>query len=449
MVEAAVWGLTLMSEERKLQAFVTIIVAAAAVTVVTIYFFLPPPVSSDWLIAFGTLLALGTISALLALTISEGGSSTAMDFVPHLGAVLLLGPAGTVTMTAIQQLVTEFFFMKKARQKALFNTAQVVLAAAAASMLYQAFGGQPALDSLQFTSSFPPFIIAVIGYFAVNTGAVAYAISLAREQRFVEVWREAAGGIIVFELVMAPLDYLVAFLYVSWGSVALLSAIVPIIGLRYSYGVNIELQLLSQDLLRVLIKTLEARDQYTSGHSVRVAERSRKIAKAIGLKPRDIRLIETAALLHDIGKIDLAYGEILRQTGPLTAEQRDLIRAHPDKGVAIVSAVRSLDPEILRCIRHHHEWYDGSGYPTGIAAEQIPIGARIIMMSDSIDAMLTDRPYRKALSVDEVRQELIRNTGTQFDSIVVDATFAAGVLDDEEGRWSEIRVAQSRATVLE
>jgi HD-GYP domain-containing protein (c-di-GMP phosphodiesterase class II) len=95
-------------------------------------------------------------------------------------------------------------------------------------------------------------------------------------------------------------------------------------------------------------------------------------------------------------------------------------------------SVRSLDPEILRCIRHHHEWYDGSGYPVGLAGEAIPLGARIIMISDSVDAMLTDRPYRGALSLDKVRQELLRNSGSQFDSVVVEAAFGAGVLDAED-----------------
>jgi putative nucleotidyltransferase with HDIG domain len=223
-------------------------------------------------------------------------------------------------------------------------------------------------------------------------------------------------------------------LYVQWGAVALLAAIVPIIGLRSSYGVNIELHQLSQDLLRVLIKTLEARDRYTSGHSVRVAERSKKIARMLRLGPRDVRVIETAALLHDIGKIDLAYGEILRQTGPLDPEQRQLIRAHPDKGVEIIQAVRSLDPEILRCVRHHHEWFDGSGYPAGISGEKIPLGARIIMISDSVDAMLTDRPYRAALSIEDVRQELVRNTGVQFDPAVVKAAFDAAILEDAESQ---------------
>jgi putative nucleotidyltransferase with HDIG domain len=421
-----------MSPKTKLKLFLGAVVGAAAVATVAVLIIYPPPSNFAWLIAFATLLALAILSALLALKITEGGSTTAMDFVPQLGAILLLGPAGAVALTAIEQLFTEFLLLKKSYKKALFNTGQVVLSVAAASVLYLTFGGTPGLDQLRFTESFPPFLVGVIGYFTVNTVLVSNAIALTEESPFVGVWRRAAGGIIVFDVVMSPLAYVVAFLYVQWGAIALLTAIIPIIGLRYSYGVNIELQQLSQDLLRVLIRTLEARDTYTSGHSLRVSERSRRIATVLRLKPKQIRLVETAALLHDIGKIDMAYGEILRQAGPLTPKQRELIQAHPDKGVEIVSPARAIDYEVLRCIRHHHEWYDGSGYPLGLAGDEIPIGARIIMICDSIDAMVTDRPYRAALSVDGVRQELTRNSGTQFDPEVVAAVFATGILEEIE-----------------
>ncbi len=408
-------------------AFITILAIIAASATVRAF---PPSVDRQWLVAFATLLSLAVISAYLALTVTEGGASTAVDFLAHLASIVLLGPAGAVALTVIQQLATEFISLRKPLSRAVFNLAQVVLATSAAALTYQLFGGTASLDALDIRSTFPPFVVAVIVYFSVNSLAVSQGISIVERRPLFDVWRQAAGNIIVFDIAMSSLAYIIAVLYVRWGAVSLLAAIIPMIGLRYSYGVNIELQQLNQDLLRVLIKTLEARDPYTSGHSVRVAERSGRIARQMRLKPRHIRLIETAALLHDIGKIDLAYGEILRQAGPLTPEQRELIRAHPQKGVDIVSSVRSLDPLILDCIRHHHEWFDGSGYPAGLAAESIPIGARIIMISDSIDAMMTDRPYRKALTVDEVRAELLRNSGTQFDPLVVEATLTADVLAD-------------------
>jgi hypothetical protein len=417
--------------DKRLLTYISIAVTASVAVLAAISYYFPPVVTSAWFLAFATLLALAVVSALLALNITESGASTNVSFIPTLAAFILLGPFGAVVLTVIESLLTEFLILRKPRHKAAFNLAQNVLATAAAAMLYGLFGGHTSLSALEFRTSFPPFIIAVLGYFTVNSVSVSYAIGITERRPFLEVWRQAVGAIIVFDIVMSSLAFIVAYLYVRWGPVALLSAIIPIIGLRYSYGVNLELQQLNQDLLRVLIKTLEARDKYTSGHSIRVAERTRRIARFLNVRTGRIRRIETAALLHDIGKIDLAYGEILRQAGPLTPDQRDLIRAHPDKGVAIISAVRSLDPEVLACVRHHHEWYDGSGYPLGLAGEGIPLGARIIMISDSVDAMLTDRPYRAALTLEKVRQELLRNSGTQFDPVVVEAALASGVLDSE------------------
>lgn len=416
-----------MPVDRKLKLFLTGIASAGAASLALALWVSPPEIDAQWLIAFFTLLALAILGNVLALKITEHGTTTTMEFVPQLGAIPLLGPFGAALLTLITELFTEFLVVKKPIRRAVFNVAQIVLAISTASALYVAFGATPSLTEIDFAATFPQFLVAVIAYFTINTVSVSYVISLTEGRLFREVWRQAAGNIIVFDLAMSPLGYLVAYFYVEWGPVALLAAIIPIIGLRYSYGVNIQLQHLNQDLLRVLIKTLEARDTYTSGHSARVAERSKTIALALNLGLRQLRVIETAALLHDIGKIDLAYGEILRQAGPLTPAQRGLIRAHPDKGVEIISSVRSLDPEILRCVRHHHEWYDGSGYPAGIAGEDIPLGARIIMIADSIDAMLTDRPYRSALSVDEVKQELIRNAGTQFDPHLVEVALECGI----------------------
>lgn len=408
--------------------FLGSIATLALITLPASYLYLPPTITPDWLLAFFTLLALAVLSAFLALRTTEGGSSTSVEFLPQLGAIPLLGPFGAVILTFVTQLSSEFLFHRKPYRKAVFNTAQMTLSVATAGFVYLLFGASPSLDDLDFAKTFPPFVVAVVAFFAVNTASVSYIVTLAEAQPFVDVWQRMAGAIVIFDVAMSPLAYLVAYLYVVWSPVALLATVIPIIGLRYSYGMNIQLRELNQDLLRVLIKTLEARDPYTSGHSIRVAERSKMIAQALQLKLSQVRTIETAALLHDIGKIDLAYSEILRQAGPLTPAQRALIRAHPDKGVDILKSVRSLSPQVLQCVRHHHEWYDGNGYPLGISGYDIPLGARIIMISDSVDAMLTDRPYRSALSPEEVEQELIRNSGTQFDPELVKVALEIDVI---------------------
>jgi putative nucleotidyltransferase with HDIG domain len=426
-----------MSLPSKVRIAILLTVGAAAGFTAALAVWLPPPIDRPWLIALGTLIGLAVFASMLDLRITEGGTTTSMDFLPQLGSLLLLGPVGAIGLSTVTMLFKQFVLQRKPSHKAAFNTAQTVLALGAAGLAYKWFGGQFSLDVLPFNRSFPAFMLAAAVFFVINSAAVSYVVSVQQKESFLRTWRDLTGGIIVFDLAISPLAYLVHVLYAMWGPVALLLSVIPLIGLRYSYGVNLQLKQLNRDLLRVLVKTIEARDQYTSGHSIRVAERARRMAEELKLGPRLTQLIETGALLHDIGKIDMAYGEILRQAGPLTPEQRELIRAHPDKGVDIVQSVRSISSEILECIRHHHEWYDGSGYPTGIAGENIPIGARIIMVADSIDAMATDRPYRAALSREKIKQELVDNRGTQFDPNVADAAIRSGILDEIEMRTTD------------
>jgi len=403
---------------------------AAAALVGTLFVKYPPTLDAESFLAFGTLLALSTLAMMLFLRFTETGSTTSMDFVPELGAILLIGPTGAVMVTLLSELISGFFLYKeKSALKKLFNVAQLVLAVGVAGLLFRWSGGVESLDTFRFQDSLAPFLVAVLAYFAVNTGTVAFIVTVSERTPFFETWRRMTGGLIVFDLAMSTLAFLVAFLYTQYGVVAVFLAMIPLIGLRYSYGVNFELQQLNTDLLRLMVKTIEAQDPYTSGHSIRVSEAAKKIARALGVAPRQLKRIETAALLHDIGKIDSIYGEILRQKGPLTPEQRELIRAHPDRGVDIIQSIRSIHPDVLSCVRHHHERWDGDGYPTGLAGDDIPLGARIIMVCDTIDAMTTARPYRDALPVSVVREELTKHRGKQFDEAIVDILVKTDILE--------------------
>jgi putative nucleotidyltransferase with HDIG domain len=422
----------------RVQRVIIVAAVAALLSIAFVFWRFPPefmwswPEGRKWLVAFGTLLALSIVSTMMALKISEGGATTSLDFVPQLAAVLLVGPAGATAIAAVSETVSEILFYKKTVEKKVFNTSQMILSAAAAGIAFQVFGGQPSLDSLDVLKTFPPFLVAILAYFAVNTGAVSYVVAAAEGRSITDTWRQMAGGLIAFDFAMSLLAFLVALLYVGVGPEVLLFAVIPLFGLRYSYGVNYELKQLNTDLLRLLIKTIEAQDLYTSGHSIRVAETSRLIARALRIGAKQARIIETAALLHDIGKIDVVYLEILRQKGPLTPKQRELIRAHPERGVDILRSIRSLHLDVLLCVRHHHERWDGEGYPARLAGEEIPIGARIIMVGDTVDAMTTARPYRDPLPMDVVRDELIKNRGTQFDPEIIDLVTRLDLLSQIE-----------------
>ena len=171
-----------------------------------------------------------------------------------------------------------------------------------------------------------------------------------------------------------------------------------------------------------LAYALEAKDKYTSGHSQRVADIAVAIAKVIGLPQEIIDKVRLAGLLHDIGKIGVKES-ILNKPGRLTDKEFRHIQEHPKTGERILAPITD-DKEILRLVRNHHEHYNGSGYPDGLRDTQIEIGARILALADSYEAMTSERPYRKAMSDEAAYTEIERGGGTQFDPEVVTAFFS-------------------------
>jgi putative nucleotidyltransferase with HDIG domain len=170
--------------------------------------------------------------------------------------------------------------------------------------------------------------------------------------------------------------------------------------------------------VEALNSTIDAKDHYTFNHSSRVARLSSQLAEALGVEERAVKEILHAASIHDIGKIGIEEN-ILNKNGNLTDDEYELIKKHPAIGVRIVQSIPFLE-EAIPVILYHHERYDGKGYPEGIAGENIPLAARIVGVADAVDAMMSDRPYRAALTLDDVLKELKGNAGTQFDSQVVD-----------------------------
>jgi len=161
-------------------------------------------------------------------------------------------------------------------------------------------------------------------------------------------------------------------------------------------------------------------EPYTSGHSKRVSQYARILARESGIHGKQVDQIATAALLHDVGKVYEEYAPLLRKEGKLTSEERVLLESHPVRSAELVTTISNLRGPVGLAVKHHHENYDGTGYPSGLAGEQIPIGARIIMIADTLDAMTTDRPYRQALPLERVVEEFRKYAGRQFDPQLVD-----------------------------
>ena len=164
--------------------------------------------------------------------------------------------------------------------------------------------------------------------------------------------------------------------------------------------------------VRVVAAALDARDSYTLGHSTRVSELTVAMARELGWAPSDIEELEIACLFHDVGKIKTPDA-ILHKGSQLTADERKEMQKHAEYGAEILSKAPSL-AKFIPAVRHHHEWYDGSGYPDGLSGERIPLAAAIISLADAYDAMTSDRPYRRAMTKDQALETIKKYTGKQF-----------------------------------
>jgi putative nucleotidyltransferase with HDIG domain len=187
------------------------------------------------------------------------------------------------------------------------------------------------------------------------------------------------------------------------------------------------------ETIMALALAVEAKDPYSAGHSKRVGFYAMQIGKVLGFDEEMLRTLTDAGVLHDIGKIGIK-DEILMKPSSLTPDEWKIMQQHPLIGEAIVKPVRSLS-KVVTLVRHHHERYDGKGYPEGLKGEDIPLGARILAVADGYDSMITDRPYRKRFSLEQTKEELQRSAGTQYDPAIVDAFFK--VLDSKAHRLVE------------
>lgn len=353
-----------------------------------------------------------------SVKVQLGTSTMSVAFIPLLAATFLFGPFWSMVIGGVTFLFTESGVRKKPLIKVVFNASKEVLALGFAAAAYRACGGTPSVYRFDFA---PLAVLAAgVGYSAVTSIAVSFAVSMSEGIDFASAWGRIFGGSALYDLFATPIPALLAYVYVRWELAGVLGLGVPLYIVRHIYVQNLRLQQATHELLELMVKHIEARDPYTSGHSQRVAQYARTVAKEAGVSARQVEEIATAALLHDLGKVYEEYAPLLRKEGRLTPEERLLLQTHPVKSAELISTISSLRGPIEKAVRHHHENYDGTGYPDGLAAEAIPFGARVIMIADTIDAMTTDRPYRLALPFDRVVEEIRRHSGRQFDPRLVE-----------------------------
>lgn len=418
--------------ERRVQAYVGTIFASAVVCLAATDWQSLAELPQSGLVGLAGLIGIALLSESLAIGLSVGGGKSSITFLPLLASVQLFGPAGGIALIVPTMAFVEFVVRRKDLTRGVFNVAQAVVATTVAGAAFSVLNGQAlhALEDPDISRQLGPFIAFGLIFLAVNHAAVSLAITLSQGLPFRRVWDQVLSnsGARLNDILISPIALAVAFLYVQFDIAGILVILLPMLFIRYSYLTTSKLRESNEDLLTALVKAIETRDPYTSGHSQRVSLLAGQIAEELSLNRLTIERVKMAALLHDIGKIEAVYTEILRKPDSLTSHERAIIESHVTRGEQLLRDLASVPEEVVRAVRHHHEREDGKGYPDGLLSDDIPIGAKIIIVCDAVDAMLSDRPYRRALPLSVVLDQLQEHAGVQFDGHIVQTLVRSDIL---------------------
>lgn len=405
--------------------------------------------AQDW-VGFLWFAAIGLIAEAMAVNFRVGPGDqvrSSLAFLPFLSGLTLFAAPTAVLIIVVVSAVSQFGFRRAPAWRGVFNVSQGALSGLAAGFIFHSIAGSgsPDVRNISFALA---FCATAAVFFLVNMLLSSIALALLKDGNVLEVLQQIigpGGANLWYDLLASPIALVPAVLYTENPVTGVAVILLPLLLIQYSYLSKLDLLEANNGLLRALVKALETRDPYTSGHSVRVASLARAIAADMGLRSKKLTTVDVAALLHDIGKIDPVYSVVLSKPYNLTPEERALIETHASHGSDVLKSMRSVPEEVIKAVRHHHERFDGKGYPDGLSGRDIPVIARIIMLCDSIDAMLSDRPYRAALSLETVREEILRCAGSQFDPAIVAVVLRKNTLE----RAVELIHADARSDALD
>ncbi len=368
------------------------------------------------LIAIVFFIFISVVSESLTIQLPKGARYS-VTFAVDLACIILFGPDIAIWVALGGELFKKDNIKRQTPYyKIVFNSAQLILSVWLAGITYLYLGGT--IDS-QPISSIIPFIGAMLVYSFVNISTVTIVLALVQKISPWGIWLMNFRWVAPNFLTFAPLGLLMASMYKLTGMWGVSLFFIPLLLARYVFKSYMDVRQIYLDTLEALASTLDAKDKYTRGHSERVAKYAVQIARELKLPEDQVETIEHVALLHDIGKIGVS-AELLNRKGQLSASEFDLIKLHPVIGANILKEIHDLG-SATEYVRYHHEKYDGSGYPDGLKGDNIPLGARIITLADSFDAMTSDRSYRKKMNWEEALEEVKRSAGTHFDPQIVKA----------------------------
>lgn len=389
--------------------------AAAVLTLAAFYLF---PVRTELGGASG--FAFWTLATLLASALPvrfPRGNLVSVNTAPILASMVLGGPAAAGLVTWLGTTEWRELRGRIPWYGTLYNHAAIAGPAVVSAFVYElivATAGPNNAVELVATS------VAGLVFFGLNSVAVSALIALRQGAPVTASIRTNLGEISTKLVALAPLSWLMAFVYLRVGWWASVLFVLPLYTTREAYHRFVEMREMFTSTVRALASAVDARDKWTAGHSNRVQEIAIVIAKEMRVSPALLEAIEWGGLLHDVGKIGVRDGVLLKEDR-LTRDERIEMNRHPEIGATIAGQVKQLAPEVP-IIRHHHEWFNGSGYPDRLEGQNIPLGARILHVADAFEAMTSPRPYRpRPLTTEQALKEIRKYTGIQFDPVVVDA----------------------------
>ena len=394
--------------------------AAISVAAAALWFPVRPEISGPGGVAFWVILTVG--SGALPVRLPQG-TVVSVSAAPLIGSLVLGGPFAAAIVAAIGTTDSREIRGEVPWYGTLFNHAAIVASVVLGGCVYEVIRSAAGNSATPFTEviSFLGLLLGSGVYYVANGALAVLAVSARTGTPVRTVWAQDIRAIALNLVGLVPLAWLMAQIFklpngVGWWATALF--VVPLFTTRLAYHRYVETRELFEQTIGALANAVDARDRYTRGHSNRVSRIAEAMCRVMNLPETEIEKIKWAGLLHDVGKIGIRDNILLKE-GPLDKEERILMNQHPTIGFEIVSPARQLSAE-APLILTHHEWFNGSGYPAGVEALDIPLGARILGVADAYEAMTSARPYRKTpLSHEIAIGELQKYSGIQFDPEIV------------------------------
>lgn len=358
-------------------------------------------------------LVLIILSDSFPVKLPRGGVVT-VSFATIAAAILLFQPLFVIIIAISMEIF--LIFKEENRVRHLFNAAQLAVSAGSASLLYNYLS--PTLMDFTVAHLFA-FVASIVLLFVLNNLFVTLILAFVQEEKPLAIWLTNIKWSSFSFISMAPLGALIAVIYINIGFWGLVLFLLPLIIARHSFQSYMNMRQTFLDTIKSLSLAIDAKDPYTKGHSSRVADYVASMARELKWPEDRAEFLHYIALIHDVGKVTVPE-DILKKEKLLTTNEYDIMKEHSIAGAEVLKDVNYFAAG-SNIIRHHHERWDGKGYPDQIGGEEIPEGARILAVADAYDAMTSNRPYRKAMDPLEAMQEIRSCAGTQFDPRVVEA----------------------------